>query len=133
MEKTMEFGRLFADIPVVGVHMDHQARFLRITVLDAAGNPVASTVPGQTLDPVALKIDFMPRNAVAGGSFAQGGFFAFSWDGRLMSTAKKGKLISFNMPNGDYKLRVQVLKPLGAEPGDIETYTSPTFTIARPE
>jgi hypothetical protein len=36
------------------------------------------------------------------------------------------------MPNGDYKLRVDVFKPLGTEPGDVETYTSPTFTIARP-
>jgi minor extracellular serine protease Vpr len=132
MAKTMQFGRLFADIPVVGVHMDHQARFLKITVLDSAGNPVVSGAPGQTLDPVALKIDFMPRNAVASGSFAAGGFFAFSWDGRLVATAKNGKTIAKNMPNGNYQLRVQVLKPLGTEPGDIETYTSPTFTIARP-
>jgi subtilisin family serine protease len=133
MEKTMQFGRLFADIPVVGVHLDHQARWLKITVLDSAGNPVASPAPGQTVDPVALMIDYMPRNSAAGGSFADGGFFAFTWDGRLISTAKNGNLISFNMPNGDYKLRVQVLKPLGTEATDVETYTSPTFTIARPE
>jgi len=38
------------------------------------------------------------------------------------------------MPNGNYKLRVEALKPLGDanNPADIETYTSPTFTIARP-
>jgi hypothetical protein len=49
-----------------------------------------------------------------------------------VTTAKKGKLVSFNMPNGDYKLRVEVLKPLGEEPADVETYTSPTFTTAHP-
>jgi minor extracellular serine protease Vpr len=126
MEKTLQFGRFFADIPVIGVHLDHQARWLKITVLDSAGNPVASATTGQTLDPVALNVDFMPRNATAGG------FFAFSWDGRLVVTTKKGKASLKNMPDGDYKLRVEVLKPLGTAPGDVETFTSPTFTIARP-
>ena len=41
-----------------------------------------------------------------------------------------GKKTSKNMPNGDYKLRLDVLKPLGTELGDVETYTSPTFSIA---
>jgi minor extracellular serine protease Vpr len=126
MEQTMQFGRPFRDFPTVGVHLDHQARWVRITVLDAAGNPVVSGSTSQTLDPVAVQVDLHPRNSTAGG------FFAFDWDGRLVSTQKKGKTISFNMPNGDYKLRVQVLKPLGTEPADVETYTSPTFTIARP-
>jgi hypothetical protein len=38
------------------------------------------------------------------------------------------------MPNGNYQLWVQVLKALGDpnNPADVETYTSPTFTIARP-
>jgi len=127
MEKTMEFGRLFADIPVLAVHLDHQARFVRVTVLDSAGNPVVSNSPSQTLDPVATDIDFFPRNSTAGG------FFAFFWDGRLVSTLPNGKMISNNMPNGDYQLRIEVLKPLGTEPADVETFTSPTFTIARPE
>jgi hypothetical protein len=37
------------------------------------------------------------------------------------------------MPNGNYQLWVQVLKALGDpnNPADVETYTSPTFTIAR--
>jgi minor extracellular serine protease Vpr len=126
MEKTNMFGRLFADIPIVGVHLDHQATWLEITVLDASGNPVVSSIPGQTLDPVALKIDRMPRNATAGG------FFGFGWDGKLGLTQKNGPRSTKNMPNGDYKLRVQVLKALGADPADVETYTSPTFTIARP-
>ncbi|MGH8242270.1 MAG: S8 family serine peptidase [Steroidobacteraceae bacterium] len=127
MEKTNEFGRLFADIPTLAVHLDHQARFVRVTVLDSAGNPVVSNSPSQTLDPVAIDADFFPRNSTAGG------FFAFSWDGRLMATLPNGKVSSKNMPNGDYQLRVEVLKPLGSEPVDVETFTSPTFTIARPE
>jgi subtilisin family serine protease len=126
MEQTMMFGRPFRDFPTVGIHFDHQARWLRITVLDAAGNPVVSGSASQTLDPVATQVDLHPRNSTAGG------FFAYDWDGRLIATHKNGHTISKNMPNGDYKLRVQVLKALGTEPTDVETYTSPTFTIARP-
>ena len=99
---------------------------MKITVLDSAGNPVVSGSSSQTLDPTALSINFLARNATAGG------FFAFSWDGRLVATKQNGKTISQNMPNGNYKLRVEVLKPLGTAPADVETYTSPTFTIARP-
>lgn len=127
MEQTMEFGRPFRDLPTVGIHFDHQARWLRITVLDAAGNPVVSGSTSHTVDPVAVQVDLHPRNSTAGG------FFAYDWDGSLVSTHKKGNTTSHTMPNGDYKLRVQVLKALGTEPTDVETYTSPTFTIARPE
>ena len=127
MEQTMEFGRPFRDFPTVGVHFDHQARWVKMTVLDAAGNPVTSGATSQTVDPVVFKIDYFSRNSTAGG------FFALDWDGRLVSTQKNGKTISKNMPNGQYKLRVQILKALGTEPTDVETYTSPTFTIARPE
>ena len=126
MEQTMQFGRPFRDFPTVGIHFDHQARWLRITVLDAAGNPVVSGSTSQTLDPVALQVDLHPRNSTAGG------FFAYDWDGHLVATKQNGGTLSKNMPNGDYKLRVQVLKALGTEPTDVETYTSPTFTIARP-
>jgi minor extracellular serine protease Vpr len=127
MEQTMQFGRPFRDFPTVGIHFDHQARWLRITVLDAAGNPVVSGSTSQTLDPLAVQVDLHPRNSTAGG------FFAYDWDGRLVATKQNGKTISHTMPNGDYKFRVQVLKALGTEPTDVETYTSPTFTIARPE
>jgi minor extracellular serine protease Vpr len=126
MAKTRQLGRMFGDIPTVAIHFDHQARSVKMTVLDAAGNPVVSQATSQTLDPVAETVDFMPRNSTAGG------FFAFSWDGRLISTQKNGGTISRNMPNGQYKLRIEVLKALGTAPGDVETYTSPTFTIARP-
>jgi minor extracellular serine protease Vpr len=97
-------------------------------VLDAAGNPITRAADGQTLDPTALSVDFMPRNQTAGG------YFAISWDGRLVSSLKSGKTSSKTMPNGNYQLRVQVLKALGDpnNPADVETYTSPTFTIARP-
>jgi subtilisin family serine protease len=125
MEKTLQFGRFFADVPVVGVHLDHQARWVKMTVLDSAGNPVVSPDRSQTLDPVALNVQFFARNSTAGG------FFAFSWDGRLLTTTKTKATLK-NMPDGDYKLRVEVLKPLGTAPADVETYTSPTFTIARP-
>ena len=128
MAKSKSFGRQFADIPVVAAHFDHQARVVKVTVLDAAGNPITRDADGQTLDPTALSINFMPRNQTAGG------YFAISWDGRLVSSLKSGKTSSKNMPNGNYQLRVEAVKPLGDanNPADIETYTSPTFTIARP-
>jgi hypothetical protein len=126
MAKDRQLGRQFGDIPVIGAHFNHQARSVTVTVLDAAGNPVVSSASSQTLNPVALTIDLMPRNSTAGG------FFAFSWDGRLIATQKNGAIISKNMPNGTYKLKMEVLKPLGTAPGDVETYISPTFTIARP-
>ena len=126
MEKSRELGRQYADIPVVAAHFDHQARWAKLTVLDANGNPVVSNTPSQTLDPVAMTVDLMPRNSTAGG------FYTFEWDGRLITTLKNGKTSSKNMPNGNYKLRLEILKPLGTAPGDVETYTSPTFTIARP-
>lgn len=126
MAKDRQLGRQFADIPVIGVHFNHQARSVKVTVLDAAGNPVVSSAASQTLNPVALSVDFMPRNSTAGG------FFAFSWDGRLISSQKNGAIIAKNMPNGTYKLRMEVLKPLGTAPADVETYTTDAFTIARP-
>ena len=51
MDQTMLFGRPFRDFPTVGVHFDHQARWVKMTVLDAAGNPVVSGATSQTLDP----------------------------------------------------------------------------------
>ena len=126
MAKSRLLGRQIADIPWVSAHFDHQARWLRMTVLDAAGNPVVSSSPAQTLDPTVMTLDFLPRNSTAGA------VSSFAWDGRLTATLKNGKTIMKNMPNGDYKLRLEVLRPLGADPGDVETYTSPTFTIARP-
>jgi minor extracellular serine protease Vpr len=127
MSKPNVFGRKAPDIPTVGVHLDHQATWLKITVLDADGNPVVSSKEKETLDPVAFSAERLSRNQTAGG------FFAFGWDGKLVFTkTKSGKEKTHKLPNGDYKLRVQILKALGTAPADVETYTSPTFTIARP-
>ena len=133
MEKSRELGRQYADIPVIAAHFDHQARLVKMRVLDAAGNPVVSGSSSQTLDPVAMTVDLMSRNSTAGG------FFTFEWDGRLVGTLKNGSTYSKNMPNGTYKLRLEVEKALAEKdvngnpiPAHVETYTSPTFTIARP-
>jgi minor extracellular serine protease Vpr len=125
MAKPNVFGRKVADVPTIAYHMDHQARWLRLTVLDAAGNPVTGTSASQTVDPLALQIDNHSRNQTAGG------FFTASWDGRLTSTQSNGKTKSTNMPDGQYRLQIQVLKALGTAPADVETYTSPVFTIDR--
>jgi hypothetical protein len=128
MSKPNVFGRKAADIPTVGVHLNHQATWLKVTVLDASGNPVGSSKAWkEDVDPVAFSAQRLSRNQTAGG------FFAYGWDGSLVATkTKNGKTTMEKMPNGDYKLQVQILKALGTAPADVETYTSPTFTIARP-
>jgi hypothetical protein len=59
-------------------------------------------------------------------------FFTFSWDGTRGQDDgnDKRKLV----PNGQYMLKLSVLKPLGDEsnPADWETFTTPVFTLARP-
>ena len=108
MAQTMQFGRRFRDIPTAGVHLDHQARWVRITVLDAAGDPWSRRLQSQTLDPVAVQVDLHPRNSTAGG------FFAFGWDGRLVSHLVKRRDDSRKTcRTATTSCGVEVLKPLG--------------------
>ncbi|MBD0329922.1 MAG: S8 family serine peptidase [Thermoleophilia bacterium] len=126
MEKTNVFGRLVADVPTVAVHLDHQVRSLKVTVLTAAGNPVS--LEGGTTDPVGIVSEYLPRNSTSGG------FFAFGWDGKLAVTNRQGKTELKKVPDGNYKLKVDILKAGGTAgtAGHTETYTSQTFTIDRP-
>ncbi|MEX2210940.1 MAG: S8 family serine peptidase [Gaiellaceae bacterium] len=127
MQGYNAFGRSYRDFPTVAVHLDHQARWLKMTVLNADGS--ALVLDGsKPVDATALFEEFLPRNSTAGG------FFAFEWDGTVSALTKQGKATSKNVPDGDYKLMVEVLKA-GGDPtiaGHKETYTSPVFTIDRP-
>jgi subtilisin family serine protease len=102
------------DIPFFLLHLDHQSRRVRIEAFDA--------VTGKSWHRVSDD-QYLPRNSTATG------FFAFAWDGR--STAGN-KL--YTAPNGQYVVKVSVLRALGDDnnPGHWETWTSPTITIARP-
>jgi hypothetical protein len=60
-----------------------------------------------------------------------GGFFAFAWDG---TTFFRKVTDATPVPNGQYVVKVSVLKALGDEsnPAHWETWTTPVITIARP-
>ena len=111
------------DIPFFLVHFDHHARRVMFEVFKADGSPV---------HPVFNKTDvyeYFGRNSTPGG------FFALEWNGTRMHDNGKGtpdhrKVV----PNGDYVIKMSVLKALGDEsnPAHWETWTSPVITIARP-
>jgi minor extracellular serine protease Vpr len=102
------------DIPFFALHLDHQARTVRLEAVDA--------VTGKSWHRVS-EDEFVGRNSTAAG------FFTFAWDGTTMAGNK-----SYTVPNGTYTVKVSVLKPLGdaGNAAHWETWTSPTVTIARP-
>jgi hypothetical protein len=72
--------------------------------------------------------EYQPRNSTATG------FFAFEWDGTTFTGKGKNANQQSTVPNGQYVVKISVLKALGDEsnPAHWETWTSPTITIARP-
>lgn len=108
------------DIPIVLYHLNHPARKLNVQVLNADGSFV---------HPVFNYADqevFLPRNSTATA------FFEFDWNGTRGQD--NGNNRRKELPNGTYKLKLSVLKALGNENNraDWESWTSPSFTIARP-
>lgn len=108
-----------ADIPYVLAHLDHHSRRMRIEAFDA--------VSGRSWHRVSDD-EYLPRNSTATD------FFAFAWDGTTFRGNGKNPNQWVTVPNGQYVLKVSVLKALGDEsnPAHWETWTSPAFTIARP-
>jgi minor extracellular serine protease Vpr len=102
------------DIPYIVFHLDHQVRELRLEVFDANTGKGWHRVFTQS---------YVGRNSGANGSFS------IAWDGQ---TASNGK--TYNVPNGQYVIKVSVRKALGdaTNPAHVETWTSPVITIARP-
>jgi hypothetical protein len=109
-------------IPNVLLHFSYQPQRVEIEVVRAAN--------GQKLHPVFSNMHeerYLPRSSTVTG------FFAFPWNGtRLHANGSKPK--TKEVPNGQYKLVVKVLKALGDPNNQAhwETWTSPTITIARP-
>jgi minor extracellular serine protease Vpr len=101
------------DIPYFVVHLDHQSRLLRATIESASGKDWHT----------AFELAYLSRNSSSSGAFI------YAWDGTT-STPQK----TYTVPNGDYRLTITVVKALGDEnnPADVETWTSPVITIARP-
>ncbi|WP_137988902.1 S8 family serine peptidase [Streptomyces vilmorinianum] len=100
------------NVPYVLAHVDHPVRRLRIEVFDAAtGRPWHT----------AVDIQYLERNATPRN------FYYFSFNGET----RRGNR-TYTVPDGQYVLRLTVVKALGTEPADTETWTSPPFTIDRP-
>jgi minor extracellular serine protease Vpr len=102
------------DIPYVLVHLDHQVRRVKMEIFDAAS--------GKSWQK-ALDEQYLGRNDTPTGNFV------FPWDGVTQNGGK-----SQNVPNGRYVIHLSVQKALcdAANPAHLETWTSPTITIARP-
>ena len=105
------FTMVGTDIPFILVHLDHQSRRLLMEVFDAnTGEPRHK----------AEDDSYLPRSSTATS------FFAISWNGTTFHGKKTDVL-----PNGSYVIQLTIRKALGSEE-DLETWTSPVITIARP-
>lgn len=102
------------DIPYFVIHLDHQARSLKMEVFDAKTGRAWHFLDNES---------YLPRNSTSTG------FFTFTWDG----TTFNGNHANV-VPNGQYIVTLTVLKALGddSNPADVEIWTSPVITLARP-
>jgi subtilisin family serine protease len=107
------------DIPIFLMHLDHLSRRVRLEVFDA--------VTGRRWHR-AGDDHFVTRNSTPGG------FFTFSWDGNTFTGRGTKATQLYTVPDGQYVVKVSVLKALGDEsnPAHFETWTSPVITIDRP-
>jgi hypothetical protein len=102
------------DVPNILLHLDRPVSELEMEVFDAG--------TGRDWHRMFFARDYS-RNVGAVGATA------YPWNG----TTQHGKKL-VQVPNGRYVVKVTVLKPLGNphHAGDLETWTSPVITLARP-
>jgi subtilisin family serine protease len=107
------------NIPRFLVHLDHQVRRLRIEAFDA--------VTGKAWQRIT-------EEEYVGRSSTTTSFFDYLWDGTTFSGKGKNGAQQYTAPNGQYVVKLSVLKALGDanNPAHWETWTSPVITIARP-
>ena len=108
-----------SDIPYFLMHLDHPSRRIRLEAFDA--------VTGKAWHRVSDD-EYVTRSSTPTS------FFAFTWDGTTFQGKGKNANQWNTAPNGQYVVKVSVLKALGDEsdPAHWETWTSPVITIARP-
>lgn len=113
------YSLVSGDIPYFLMHLDHLSRRIRLEAFGAATGTSWHRVSDD---------QYVTRNSTPGG------FFAFTWDGTTFTGKAKNPSQLYTVPDGQYVVRVSVLKALGDEnnPADWETWTSPTITIDRP-
>jgi minor extracellular serine protease Vpr len=111
------------DRPVMLYQRGHQSRRIEIRAVELANNQ----------SHLIAASDYVSRNANNGLSLGQGGFTAFTWDGKVPFTNAAGRVGRKELPAGAYKLQLVVTKALAEEnnPAHIETWTSPTINIVR--
>ncbi len=104
------------NVPQLLVHLDHQARRMKVEVKNAA--------TGRTWH-LAFDLEHMARNSTSTS------FFAFPFSGQ--TTGANGKK-TYTVPDGTYVMQIRLLKALGssANAADWETATTTQFTIDRP-
>jgi subtilisin family serine protease len=104
------------EFPIILYHLDHQVRYLKMEVFDTTTGASKGN---------ALYVDFHGRNSQPNS------FFAFTWDGTTFSGTVPQNFVV--VPDGSYLIKVSVLKALGdpESAADIESWTSPSFTIGR--
>jgi hypothetical protein len=110
------------NIPYILVHLEHPSRTIRVDLFEAAtGAPVHPVFNNAFVE------HYNSRNSTATG------FFALAWDGTRQHNNGKGNDNVKVLPNGDYIMKLSVLKANGdaANPAHWEVWTSPVVTIAR--
>ena len=107
------------DIPYFLLHLDHMSRKVLLEAFDAK--------TGRSWHRVSLD-EYVTRSGTPTS------FFSFTWDGITFTGKGKNDNQYSEVPNGQYIVKVSVLKALGDEtnPAHWEAWTSPVVTIARP-
>lgn len=113
------------DVPMILTHLERPAQSLKVDIYTAN----ADGTKGKPVHPKFYNA--FTQNEI-GRSGAPGAFVPLTWDGtRPHSNGNKGKVKV--VPDGDYVLVLTVVKPLGQASiaDDVETWTSPMFTVDR--
>jgi hypothetical protein len=108
------------DFPTLVFHLNIPARQFNVQVENADGSFV---------HPV---FNYADRESFLPSAGSAAGFFTFAWDGSRGQDNGNDKSVA--LPNGTYMLKMSVLKPLGDpnNAADWESFTTPSFAIARP-
>jgi hypothetical protein len=101
---------------------------VELEILDAGSGQPLNRIPSTVfLD------NYVSRNSTADS------FFVIAWDGssvRLAGLAGQEQVVlTYEVPDGRYRLRLRVVKALGdgRNAADVETWTSPEINLDRPQ
>jgi len=112
-----------SDVPFFLVHLEHPSRTIKLSVFHAdSGAPVHSVFN------TGFEYEYNSPNSTLTG------FFALAWDGTRVANNGKGNDNVWMVPNGNYILKLSVLKANGdaSNAAHWEVFTTPVVTIARP-